>query len=134
MATTAQEAHDTFTMPFIILAERNRAVMEKVARVTQEETLHFLNQNLERNVHALERLRECRGVSGVMEVETEWLTGMVRDSIEQTQRVAKLWWRLAEEESEAGVQSSAEAMASSARKGREATKRAEETDQRRAAA
>ena len=100
MATTAQETHETFAVPFLMLAERNRAVLEKMARVTQEETLHFLNQNLERNAHAIERLRECKGVAGVMEVENEWITGVVRDSIEQTQRMAKLWWRVAEEEGE----------------------------------
>ncbi len=111
MATTAQEPHETFAMPFLMLANRNRAALEKMARVAQEETLHFLHQNLERNVRALERLRECRGVSGVIEVENEWLTGLVCDSIEQTQRMASLWWRLAEEETEQEAESASRAAA-----------------------
>jgi len=112
MATTAQETHETFAMPFLMLAERNRAVFERMARVTQEEMLHFLNQNVERNARALERLRDCRGISGVIEVESEWLTGMVRDSIEQTQRMTKAWWQLAEKE--AGNHSEAMSQAATA--------------------
>jgi hypothetical protein len=132
MATT-QETHETFAMPFLMLAERNRLVLEKMTRVTQEETLHFLNQNLERNLRTLERLRECRGISGVMEVETEWLTGMVRDSIEQTQRVAKVWWRLAEEESENQTEAASQGVSAPARAERK-PERHQGSEEKRAAA
>lgn len=119
MATAIHETHDSLTTPFLILAERNRAVLEKMARITQEETLHTLNQNLERNVRALERLRDCHGLSGVVEIHNEWVTGVMRDSIDQTQRMAKLWWRFAEDE----AQSQSEAVSQSVQAARTRTER-----------
>lgn len=101
MATAVHEMHEPFTAPFLNLTERNRAMMEKAVRVTQEETLEFFNRSLERNVRTLERLRHCDGMSGLMAVDHEWFADAMRDSFEHTQRMTKLWWRLAEEELDA---------------------------------
>jgi len=101
MATAMHEPQEMFTAPFVTLTERNRAIMEKAVRATQEETLEFLNRSLERNVRTLERLRHCDGISELMAVDHEWFSEVVRDSFEQTQRMTKLWWRLTEDELQA---------------------------------
>lgn len=101
MATAMHESHEAFTAPFLNFTERNRAILEKAVRVTQEETLEFFNRSLERNVRTLERLRHCDGISGLMAVDHEWFSDAMRDSFEHTQRMTKLWWRLTEEELDA---------------------------------
>jgi hypothetical protein len=101
MATAVHEPHELLTAPFFTFTERNRAMLEKAVRTTQEETLEFLNRNLERNVKTLERLRHCDGVSELMAVDHQWFSDVMRDSFEHTQRVAKMWWRLTEEELDA---------------------------------
>lgn len=101
MATAMHESRELFTAPFLNFTERNRAIMEKAVRTTQEETLEFLNRSLERNVRTLERLRHCDGISELMAVDHEWFSEVMRDSFEQTQRMTKLWWRLTEDEIQA---------------------------------
>jgi len=108
MATAMHEPQEMFTAPFVTLTERNRAIMEKAVRATQEETLEFLNRSLERNVRTLERLRHCDGLSELMAVDHEWFSEVMRDSFEQTQRMTKLWWRLTEEEIQAQAETARE--------------------------
>ncbi|HEY4116175.1 MAG TPA: hypothetical protein VGM17_19110 [Rhizomicrobium sp.] len=98
MATAVHESHEVFTAPFVNFTERNRTILEKAVRATHEETLEFLNRNLERNVRTLERLRHCDGISELMAVDHEWFSNVMRDSFEHTQRMTQLWWRLTEEE------------------------------------
>jgi hypothetical protein len=114
MAAAAHESHELFTAPFVSLAERNRTLLERALRATQEQTLEFLNRNLERNVRTLERLRDCEGLSGLMAVEHEWFADIMRDSFEQTQRVAKLWWRIAEQEMDTQAEAAHDASKSQA--------------------
>ena len=108
MATAMHEPQEMFTAPFVTLTERNRAIMERAVRATQEETLEFLNRSLERNVRTLERLRHCDGLSELMAVDHEWFSEVMRDSFEQTQRMTKLWWRLTEEEIQAQAETARE--------------------------
>ena len=108
MATAMHEPQEMFTAPFVTLTERNRAIMERAVRATQEETLEFLNRSLERNVRTLERLRHCDGLSELMAVDHKWFSEVMRDSFEQTQRMTKLWWRLTEEEIQAQAETAKE--------------------------
>jgi hypothetical protein len=100
MAMHMQDTREMFGVPLLALTERNRTALERTMRVAHHETLHFLNKTLQHNVDALEGLRKCRGLPGLMAVEHEWMSCVMRDSMEQTQRMAKVWWEFAEEEIE----------------------------------
>jgi len=112
MAMHTQENRDMFGLPFLALTERNRTALERTMRVAHQETLHFLNKTLQHNVDALEGLRKCRGLPGLMAVEHEWMSCVMRDSMEQTQRMAKVWWEFAEEEIETQAEEAHESVRS----------------------
>lgn len=97
MAANPQDAYRLFAGPLLSMAERNRAMFERTLRAAQEESLHVINQGLKRNARALEGLRDCRKLSDMMQVEQELFSCAISDSLEETQRLTKLWWQLAED-------------------------------------
>lgn len=95
MATNAPDAYGLFARPLFTMAECNRALFEGTVRATREESLRFVNQGLERNARALEALRDCDGLSDIMAVDRDLIAATISDSIEGSQRLAKLLWVIA---------------------------------------
>lgn len=89
---------DTFSTPngsFAKMIERNRSLMEKTLRATQEESLRFINRRLERNAKVLESLRDSQGLGGLIAAEQDWLVCAARDYVEGTEKLGGILLELA---------------------------------------
>lgn len=98
MIATASDNFAPFMGPLMKLMDQNRALLEKSVRMVHEESLQFVNRRLERNAHALEQLKDCQGLSGLLTIEQEWLADSLRDYLEQSQKIAQTFFQMTEEE------------------------------------
>ena len=81
---------------FIKMMEWNRDRFEEMFKKTQEEQLRFVNKRLERTSRALEKLRECQGISGLIATEQQWIVDTARDYFENAERVGGIFRELAQ--------------------------------------
>lgn len=93
----AFDTFDIFGEPMARLMDQNRAMLQKVLHVMQEESLQFVNRRLEHTGHAIESCRDCQGMSGLMAVQQEWMLDFARDYAEQTKRFTEMMRELAED-------------------------------------
>ena len=95
MTTAFSETFSTLNGSFAKMIERNRTIMEKTLRTTQEESLRFINRRLERNAKTLESLRDSQGLSGLFAAEQDWLVSAARDYVEGTEKFGGILLELA---------------------------------------
>lgn len=117
---------DAFNGPLARMIDHNRAVFQKMLSAMQEESLRFVNRRLEHTGRALENYRDCQGVTGLMNVQQEFLMDLARNYAEQTRRFADLVRELAGD----GAAGLTEAASESVR----VTRRAEHEAEQRSAA
>src|SRR5258708_7206925 len=82
MTSAFSDTFSTLNGSIAKMIDWNRSLMEKTLRQTQEESLRFINRRLERNVKALESLRDSQGLSGIIAAEQDWLVCTARGSVE----------------------------------------------------
>ena len=75
---------------FVAAMEHNTAMIEKMMHAMQEEALRFVNQRLECTGRALEGLRNCEGLTGMMAVHNEYIVGMARDYLDGSRRIGEV--------------------------------------------
>ena len=107
-------ARDTFSSmneSVLKALEQNRAIMHNMVRALQEESLNFVNLRLQHNGRAIERSRECRGVSELLDLQHQWFMDVTHDYAEMTKRFGEVWREAsneAEEETAHAVKSEAQ--------------------------
>lgn len=69
-------------------AERQRVLFQDMTHFAKDESLRFMNQRLERNGAALDKLQNCQGLPGLFGVQQEWLRDLMQDYMSQTMRLA----------------------------------------------
>lgn len=94
--THASQTLSTLSGSFLKLMERNREKLEEIVRKTHEEQLRFVNRRLECTGHALESMRDCHGLSGLIAAEQQWMLDMTRDYIEGAERFGGMFREIAE--------------------------------------
>jgi hypothetical protein len=93
---------------FIKMMEWNRDKFEEMFKKAHEEQLRFVSKRLERTGRALESLRECQGISGLIATEQQWIVDTARDYFENAERFGGIFRELAQknaDETSQGVQS-----------------------------
>jgi hypothetical protein len=88
IGNAAQESLNAVRNSLTLAFDRNRAIAQKMARGMHDVSLEFLNARLERAGHAIERGRECQGVSEFMSLQRDWLVDAARDYVDLTKRFA----------------------------------------------
>ena len=77
------------------VVEHNKLLMEKMVHAIQEESPRFVNHRLECTGNALEGLRDCGGVAGMMAVQNEYFFAIARDYLEGSRRFGEVMRDLA---------------------------------------
>lgn len=75
--------------------DRNRAIAQHLMHTMQEESLRFVNLRLERTSQALEKGRECQGVSDLITLQHNWLLDVARDYAELNKRFGEVLQEMA---------------------------------------
>jgi hypothetical protein len=96
-SSAALAAFGAFNKPIAKVMDQNRMMFQKMLHAMQEESLRFVNRRLECTSRAIEHSRDCRGVTGLMTVQQEYLMDLARDYAEQTRRLTDLLRELAED-------------------------------------
>lgn len=95
MTSAFSETFSTLNGTFAKMIDRNRSLVEKTMRTTQEESLRFINRRLERNAKTLESLRDSRGLGELITAEQDWLVCAARDYVEGTEKFGEILLDLA---------------------------------------
>lgn len=95
MTTALSDTFNTFNGSFVRLLDYNRSLVEKTLRVTQEESLRFINRRLERNARILENLREKESLTELIAAEQDWLADAARDYMETSEKLRGRLFELA---------------------------------------
>jgi hypothetical protein len=89
----AAHAHDTIAHvnnSMMKALEQNRAILQHLVHAMQEESLRFVNNRFEHTSHAIERSRECQGLSGLITLQQDWLMDVARDYAEMNKRLGEV--------------------------------------------
>ena len=92
------------------LVDQNWSVFQKMVQAMQEESLRFFNRRLEHTSHIIENSRDFQGVSGLMQLQQEWMLDFARDYSEQASRLAQRMRDLAADSTEQLADASSEAL------------------------
>lgn len=95
MTSAFTETFTTLNESFAKMIDRNRSLVERTLRTTQEESLRFINRRLERNAKTLENLRDSQGLKGLITAEQDWLVCAARDYVEGTEKFGEIMLELA---------------------------------------
>ena len=110
MQRSARSAFDIFSGPMARIMDQNFSLFQKTVQAMQEESLRFFNRRLEHTSHVIENSRDFQGVSGLMQLQQEWLMDCARDYSEQATRFAQLMREMAVDSTERLAEASLEAM------------------------
>jgi len=129
--THESETLATMNGSFVKMMEWNRDKFEEIFRKAHEEQLRFVNKRLERTSRALESLRDCQGLSGLIATEQQWIVDTARDYFENAERFGSIFRDMAQknaDEASHGIQSAQsdfrKAVKSDGEKAREAGRQA----------
>jgi len=95
MQKSAPSAFDMFSGPMARIMDQNFSLFQKTVQTMHEESLRFFNRRLEHTSHIIENGRDFQGVSGLMQLQQEWMLELARDYSEQATRFAQLMRDLA---------------------------------------
>ena len=110
MQKSARSAFDVFSGPMARVMDHNFSLFQKTMQAMQEESLNFFNRRLEHTTHIIENSRDFQGVSGLMQLQQEWVLELARDYSEQATRFAQLMRDIAVDSTERFAEASTEAM------------------------
>lgn len=105
-----QSAFDIFSGPMARIMDQNFSMFQKAVQTMQQESLRFFNRRLEHASHMIESSRDFQGVSGLMQLQQEWMVELARDCSEQATRFAQLMRDLAVDSTERFAEASSEAL------------------------
>ena len=71
--------------------DQNRMLFSEMARFTNRESTHFVQQQVRRATHAVALFEQRRGLDGLIDAQQAWLNGMMRDFADQTVRYAEMF-------------------------------------------
>jgi hypothetical protein len=131
MQNSARSAFDMFSGPMARILDQNFSLFQKTVQTMQEESLRFFNRRLEHTSHVIENSRDFQGVSGLMQLQQEWMLDLARDCSEQATRFAQLMRDMVVDSTERLAEASSEALE---RSDRETEEEEYEAEERRAAA
>lgn len=109
-----EHAHDTFASinhSLLKAIDQNRTIAQNLMRAMHEESLRFLNARLEHTSRAIERGRDCQGLSGFMSVQQDWLLDVARDYAELNKRFSEVFHDVTEH----GIDGAVDAVTDTAR-------------------
>jgi hypothetical protein len=109
-AQSAFNAFDIFSGPMARIMDHNWSLFQKTVQTMQEESLRFFNRRLEHTSHVMENSRDFQGVSGLMQLQHEWMLDLARDCSEQATRFADRIRDLAADSTERFAEESAEVL------------------------
>jgi hypothetical protein len=113
MQKSMRSGFDTFDIlsgPVARVMNQNWSLFQKTVQAMHEESLHFFNRRLEHTSQIMENSRDLQGVSGLMQLQHEWMRDLARDYSEQTTRFANLIRHLAVDSTERFVEASSEVL------------------------
>jgi hypothetical protein len=70
--------------------DRNRAVAQTLMRAMHDESMRFVNTRMEHTARAIERGRDCQGLSALITLQQEWLLEVARDYAELNRRLGNV--------------------------------------------
>lgn len=106
-------ALDTFGMltgPMARIMEHNWSMFHRTVLTMQDESLRFFNRRLEHASTIMENSRDVHGVSGLMQLQQEWIVDCARDYSEQATRFAQLMRDIAVNSTERLAEASSEVL------------------------
>src|ERR1051325_5614570 len=68
-------------------AESQRQLAQEMSVFAKDESLRFANLRLERNGSTLDKLQNCHGIPGLINVQQEWLRDFLQDYSSQSMRM-----------------------------------------------
>lgn len=101
--TMTDHARDTFTTvnnSMLKALEQNRVITQNLFKAMQEESLRFMNTRLEHNSRAVEKSRECQGISQLITLQHDWLMDIARDYAELNKRFGEVLHEMTEQTAE----------------------------------
>lgn len=110
MQKSAKSAFDVFSGPVARMMDHNWSLFQRTLQAMQEESLRLFNRRLEHTSHIIENSRDFQGISGLMQLQQEWLIDCARDYSEQATRFARLFGELAVDSTERFAAASSEAL------------------------
>lgn len=78
----------------------NRSMFERSVKAMQEETLRFINRQLEENANAIESCQECENIADLMALQHKWLVHTIVDFYDESARMGETMHRLISERAE----------------------------------
>ncbi len=93
---TAQETLSGVNNTFMKAVDQNRTIVQNLMRAMQEESLRFVNMRFEHTSRAIERSRECQGLSGLISLQQDWMMDAARDFAEFNRRFGEVLHEVAE--------------------------------------
>ena len=70
--------------------KRTQAAFEDGMRTLSDEALHFMRERLDHSSEAVNKLRECKDIPGLLSVQQKWFTDMARDYYEESVRFGEV--------------------------------------------
>ncbi|HEX3431461.1 MAG TPA: hypothetical protein VHT03_11300 [Rhizomicrobium sp.] len=110
MQKNAKSALDVFSGPMARIMDHNWSLFQRTLHAMQEESLRLFNRRLEHTSQIIENSRDFQGISGLMQLQQEWLIDCARDYSEQATRFAKLFGEMAVDSTERFAEASSEAL------------------------
>lgn len=110
---SARSAFDTlgiFSGPMSQIMDQNWSTFQKTMQAVQKESLRFFNRRLEHASHLMAESRDFHGISGLMQLQQEWMLDFARDFSEQATRIANRMRELAMDSSEHLTEATSEAL------------------------
>lgn len=108
MQKSARSAFDVFSGPMARMMDQNFSLFQRTVQTVQEESLRFFNRRMEHTSHIIENSRDFQGVSGLMQLQQEWMLELARDCSEQATRFAHLMREIAMDSTERLSETSSE--------------------------
>ncbi len=96
LTENATNAFATVNTSLIRAIDRNRTIVQNWMRAIQEESLRFMNMQLEHATQAIERSRECEDISALITLQHDWLMDIARDYADLNKRFGDVLHELTE--------------------------------------
>ncbi|HTW36092.1 MAG TPA: hypothetical protein VMD53_15845 [Rhizomicrobium sp.] len=99
-STMTDHARDTFTTvnnSLMKALDQNRLITQNLMKAVQEESLRFMNTRLEHTSRAVEKSRECQGISQLIMLQHDWLMDIARDYAELNKRFGEVLHEMTEQ-------------------------------------
>src|SRR5580698_10331137 len=100
MTDHARETFASVNNSVMKALEQNRVITQNLMKGMQEESLRFMNTRLEHTSRAMEKSRECQGISQLMALQHDWLMDVARDYAELNKRFGEVLHEMTEQSAE----------------------------------